>query len=112
MERGASWATVHGVTKSRTQLSWTHFHQRENIKAYPGPWEFHPGYTHSNAIFYFWSFLLDVDCYFVFSFLYLFAALGLHYSAQAFSSCGPQASHCGGFSCCEARALRQVVVVV
>ena len=54
MERGASWATVHGVTKSQTQLSWTHFHERENIKAYPGAWEFHPGYTHSNAIFHFW----------------------------------------------------------
>ena len=40
--------------------------------------------------------------------------LGLLCCAQAFSSCGewgllyfvvPQASHCGGFSCCRARAL-------
>ena len=56
-------------------------------------------------------------------FIYLFlAALGLHCCAQAFSSCdeqgllfrcGVQASHCGGLSCCGARALgvRASVVV-
>ena len=48
-------------------------------------------------------------------FIYLFlAALGLRCCAQAFSSCrgggatlscGARASHCGGFSCCGARAL-------
>ena len=50
-------------------------------------------------------------CLFVCLFL---AALGLHCSARAFSSCGErgatlrcgaQASHCSGFSCCRARAL-------
>ena len=49
------------------------------------------------------------------------AALGLRCCAQAFSSCGEQgllccsarASHCGGFSCCGARAVgtRASVVV-
>ena len=48
-------------------------------------------------------------------FIYLFlAVLGLCCCAGAFSSCGKQgatlrcgvqASHCGGFSCCRARAL-------
>ena len=33
------------------------------------------------------------------------AALGLHCYAWAFSSCGEQASHCGGFSGCRAQAL-------
>ena len=33
-------------------------------------------------------------------FIYLFlAVLGLCCCAQAFSSCGVRASHCGGFSC-------------
>ena len=57
-------------------------------------------------------------------FIYLFlAALGLHCCAWAFSICGERggalcctawASHCGGFSCCRARALgtRASVVVV
>ena len=45
--------------------------------------------------------------------------LGLHCCAQAFSSCsewgllstcGAQASHCSGFSCCGARALEQRLV--
>ena len=45
---------------------------------------------------------------------YLFlAALGLRCYAQAFSNCGERASHCGGFSCCGARALgTQASVVV
>ena len=46
--------------------------------------------------------------------LFLFlAALGLHGCTRAFSSCGEQASHCGGFSCCGARAVgaRASVVV-
>ena len=48
----------------------------------------------------------------LFSFLIL-AALGLHCCAQAFSSCSARASHCGGFSCCEAQALgAQASVVV
>ena len=33
------------------------------------------------------------------------AALGLHCHTWAFSSCGEQASHCGGFSCRRAQAL-------
>ena len=33
------------------------------------------------------------------------SALGLHCCMWAFSSCGVQASHCSGFSCCGARAL-------
>ena len=38
--------------------------------------------------------------------IYLFlAAPGLCCCAQAFSSCGTQPSHCGGFSCCGAQAL-------
>ena len=32
-------------------------------------------------------------------------ALSLRCCAQAFSSCGAQASHCSGFPCCRARAL-------
>ena len=41
------------------------------------------------------------------------AALGLRCCVQVFSSCGERASHCGGFSCCGARALgvRDSVVV-
>ena len=46
-------------------------------------------------------------------FILFLAALGLHCCTQAFSSCGERstlccgagASHCGGFSCCGARAL-------
>ena len=47
-------------------------------------------------------------------FIYLFlAALGLGCCVQAFSSCGAQASHCDGFSCCRAWALGvQASVVV
>ena len=38
--------------------------------------------------------------------LFLFlAALCLRCWAPALSSCGARASHCGGFSCCGARAL-------
>ena len=48
----------------------------------------------------------------IYLFIYL-AALGLRYCAWAFSSCdewatlcySARASHCGGFSCCGARAL-------
>ena len=40
----------------------------------------------------------------LFVFLFL-AALGLRCCVWAFSSCGVLASHCGGFSCCGARAL-------
>ena len=44
--------------------------------------------------------------FFFFLSIYLFlAALGLHCCTRASSSCGAQASHCGGFSCCGARAL-------
>ena len=32
MDRGAWWATVHGVTKSQTQLSDFHFHKCQNYK--------------------------------------------------------------------------------
>ena len=49
-----------------------------------------------------------------FKYIYLFlAALGLSCRARAFSSYGVWASHCGGFSCCGARALgaRASVVV-
>ena len=55
-------------------------------------------------------------------FIYLFlAALGLRCCVQAFSSCGEReatlhcgvgASHCGGFSCCRARALSTHASVV
>ena len=46
--------------------------------------------------------------------LYFLAALHLCCCSRAFSSCGARASHCGGFSCCRARALgtRTSVVVV
>ena len=58
-------------------------------------------------LFYFTIYFFKV---YVFTFL---AALGFHCCTQAFSSCGEQrllfvavlASHCGGFSCCGARAL-------
>ena len=43
----------------------------------------------------------------------ILAALGLHCSTQAFSSCRAWASLCGGFSCCGAQALgAQASVVV
>ena len=52
------------------------------------------------------------------TFILFLAVLGLHCCAWVFSSCGEQrcsalASHCGGFSCCRARALgaRASVVV-
>ena len=59
----------------------------------------------------------------IYLFIYLFlAVLGLRCCARASSSCGErgllfpcgvQASHCGGFSCCGARALGvQASVVV
>ena len=32
-------------------------------------------------------------------FLTIFAALGLRYCTQSFSSCGEETSHCSGFSC-------------
>ena len=32
MDRGAWWATVHGVTKSQTGLSNIHFHFQEIVK--------------------------------------------------------------------------------
>ena len=38
-------------------------------------------------------------------YLLFLAELNLHCCAQAFSSCGARASHCGGFSCYGARAL-------
>ena len=59
-------------------------------------------------------FFLKDDPYFLFIYLFLFlAALGLRCCAQASLvvvsgatlHCGVQASHCGGFSCCRARAL-------
>ena len=40
------------------------------------------------------------------------AALGLRFCTRAFSSCGAQASHCGGFSCCRAWALGAQALVV
>ena len=43
--------------------------------------------------------------YFLNKFTLFLAVLGLHCCEWAFSSCGEQASHCGGFSCCRARAL-------
>ena len=62
----------------------------------------------------FWFFIY----LFIFIYLLFLAVLGLCCCAQAFSSfssrhysvavrgcCGAQASHCGGFSCCGARAL-------
>ena len=39
---------------------------------------------------------------------FLLIELGFCCCARAFSSCGMQASHCGGFSCCRARALEPV----
>ena len=56
-----------------------------------------------------------------FSFILFLAALGLHCCARAFSSCGEwellfvagaRASHCGGFSCCGARAVGMQTSVV
>ena len=61
----------------------------------------------ANSFFFF----LNKFIYFIYLFL---AALGLGCCVQAFSGCGErgatlrcgvQASHCGGFSCCRARAL-------
>ena len=61
------------------------------------------------------------EVFFFFFLFYFLAVLGLHCCAQAFSSCGERglllvvvrASHCGGFSCCGARALgAQASVVV
>ena len=40
-----------------------------------------------------------------FFFFFFFAVLGLRCCAQASLRCGVWASHCGGFSCCRARAL-------
>ena len=37
--------------------------------------------------------------------LLIFGCAGFSFCAWAFSSCGTQASHCGGFSCCGAQAL-------
>ena len=39
-------------------------------------------------------------------------ALDLSCCARAFSSCGAQASHCCGFSCCRAQALNSGSIVV
>ena len=52
--------------------------------------------------------------FFLNKFIYFFflSALGLHCCTPAFSSCGKQASHCGGFSCCRARALGPQASVV
>ena len=60
---------------------------------------------------------INVILFFIFlnKFIYLFslAALGLCCCVWAFSGCGSQASHCGGFSCCRAQALgTQASVVV
>ena len=48
--------------------------------------------------------------------LFILAMLGLHCcvgfslgrASRGYSSCGMQASHCGGFSCCRAQALGHV----
>ena len=34
MDRGAWWATAHGVTKGQTQLSIYHFHFQEVVASY------------------------------------------------------------------------------
>ena len=45
--------------------------------------------------------------------MYLFLTLlDLYHCLRAFSSCGEQASHCGGFSCCRAWALGARISVV
>lgn len=49
---------------------------------------------------------------FFFMSLFIFRCLALHCFAQAFSNCGAQASHCGGFSCFEAQAVWASVVAV
>ena len=68
------------------------------------------GWTHG-YIFYTLGYILF---YFIYLFNLFLAALGFHCCAWAFSSCiergatlccGAWASHCGGFSCCGARAL-------
>ena len=71
-------------------------------------------YSHSEA-------KINLEKFF-FNLIYLFlVVLGLRYSAWAFSSfgeqellssCGAQASHCGGFSCCRAWPLGRASVVV
>ena len=43
-----------------------------------------------------------INLFYLFLFL---AVLGLRCCVRAFSSCGEQASHCGGLSCCRAWAL-------
>ena len=68
------------------------------------------------SLFYFILFYLFIFIFLKFIlFIFLFlAALGFRCCTRAFSSCsgggatlrcGAQASHCGGFSCCGARAL-------
>ena len=65
------------------------------------------------------KFYQKIKCIYLIYYYYL-AALGLHWCARAFSSCGErelprrgaQASHCCGFFCCTARALGEQVLVV
>lgn len=50
-------------------------------------------------------FLFGFFFFSVFLFILFWALLGLHCCTRAFSGCGKQTSHCGGFSCCRAQAL-------
>ena len=78
--------------------------------------------ANGNISFFLWLILYCINtsclpypliCFIFLNFIYLFlAVLGLCCWMQAFSSCdrlelhsSMQASHCGGFSCCSARAL-------
>ena len=60
--------------------------------------------------------IINLCLSFFFKFIYLIylflTELGLHCCTWAFSSCGERASHCGGFSCCGARALGMRASVV
>ena len=63
-----------------------------------------------------WEFSELQNCFLIFKkfilFIYFWLALGLRCCARPFSSCGEQASHCGGFSCCGAWALGMWASVV
>ena len=84
--------------------------------------QFHFWIVHCQCIEILLIFFNKFILLFYFIYLLFLAALGLHCCARAFLwlrrvgatlCCGSQASHCGGFSCCGARALgaRASVVV-
>ena len=58
---------------------------------------------------WFFLFLILKHCLFIFDCMQPFSSCG---EWGLLSSCGAQASHCGGFSCCGAQALEHVASVV